>query len=112
MHHVALDRAGPDDRDLEHDVVKTFRLHPRERGHLRAALDLKYTDRVGVLHHLVSRRVIRRDVGEVEWLAAFAAKLERVLHHRHHTESEQIHFHDAEIFAVVLVPLRHDAPRH
>ncbi len=41
MHHVALDRAGPDDRDLDHHIVETFRLHPRQRRHLRAALDLE-----------------------------------------------------------------------
>ena len=112
MHHVALDRTGPNDRDLDHDIVKTFWLHPRERGHLGAALDLKNADRVGVLHHLVGRRVIRRDVGQIEGPAALAAKLERILHHRHHPEPEQVHFHDAKIFAIVLVPLRHDTPRH
>ena len=41
MHHVALDRPWPDDRDFDHDIVKTFRLHPRQRGHLRAAFDLE-----------------------------------------------------------------------
>src|SRR5256885_4388250 len=51
-------------------------------------------------------------MSEIDWPAAFATKLERVLHHRHHSESEQIHFHDAEIFAVVLVPLRDDAAGH
>jgi hypothetical protein len=27
MNHVALDRPWPDDRDLDHHVVKTFRFH-------------------------------------------------------------------------------------
>ena len=32
--------------------------------------------------------------------------------HRHHAEAEQIDLDDAEIFAVVLVPLRDDAAGH
>ncbi len=87
MHHVALDRPRPDDRDLDHDVVKTFRLHPRQRRHLRPALDLENADRVGLLHQLESRRVILREVREIERPAAFATELERVLHHRHHAEA-------------------------
>ena len=37
MHHVALDRAGPDDRHLDHQVVECPRLQPRQHRHLRAA---------------------------------------------------------------------------
>ena len=47
MHQIALDRAGPNDGDFDHHVVKAFRLHPRQRGHLRAAFDLEHADRVG-----------------------------------------------------------------
>ena len=112
MHHVALDRTRPDDRDFDHDIVKTFRFHPRQRRHLRAAFDLENADRVGLLHHLESRRVIFRDVREIERPAAFATKFKRILHHRHHAEAEQIDFHDAEIFAIILVPLRDDPARH
>src|SRR5205085_7562342 len=67
---------------------------------------------VRFLHHFVSRRVVGRNVGEIDRPAALAAKLKRVLHYRHHAETEQVDFYDAEIFAVVLVPLRHDAARH
>ena len=112
MHHVALDRPRPNDRDFDHDIVKTFRFHPRQRGHLRAALDLENADRVGVLHDLECFLVIFRNVRQIERPSAFTAKLERILHHRHHPEAEQIDFHDAEIFAIVLVPLRDHAARH
>ena len=112
MHHVALDRSRPNDRDLDDDVVKTFRLHPRQRRHLRAALDLKNADRVRLLHQLESRGVVLRKVREIERPAAFATERERVLHHRHHAEAEQVDLHDPEIFAIVLVPLRDDAAGH
>ena len=112
MHHVALDRSRPDDRDFDHHIVKTFRFHPRQRRHLRAALDLENADRVGLLHHLEGGGVIFRNVGEIERAPALAAQLKRILHHRHHPEAEQVDFHDAEIFAIVLVPLRDDAARH
>src|SRR5260370_40978339 len=41
MDHAADDRPGTDYRDLDHEVVKMLRLHPRQRRHLRAALDLE-----------------------------------------------------------------------
>ena len=87
MHHVALDRSRPDDRDFDHDIVKAFRFHPRQRRHLGAALDLENPDRVRLLHHLVSCRVIIRDVREIERSPAFPAKLKRILHHRHHAQA-------------------------
>ena len=81
MHHVALDRSRANDRHFNHHVVKTFRFHPRQGGHLGAALDLKDTDRVGVLHNLECRRIILGNVSKIERPPAFAAKLERILHH-------------------------------
>ena len=87
MHHVALDRSGPDDCDFDHDVVKTFRFHPRQRGHLRAALDLKHADGVGVLHDVERLLVVFRNMSQIEWSPAFAAQFKCVLHHRHHPQA-------------------------
>ena len=39
-------------------------------------------------------------------------QLQRILHHRHHAEAEQIDLDDAHVGAVVLVPLDDDAARH
>ena len=36
MHHVALDRPRPDDRDLDDEVIEGARLDPRQHRHLRA----------------------------------------------------------------------------
>ena len=112
MHHIPLDRPRPDDGHFDHHIIKTFRLHPRQRGHLGAALDLKDPDRVGFLHDFESRGVVLRNVGKIDRASAFTADLKGVLHHRHHPESEKVDFHDAEIFAVILVPLRDDASGH
>jgi hypothetical protein len=51
MHHVALDRARPHDRDLDHEIVEFFRLEPRQHRHLGAALDLEHAERVGAAQH-------------------------------------------------------------
>jgi hypothetical protein len=41
MHHVALDRAGTHDRDLNDQIVEGPRLHARQHRHLRAGFDLE-----------------------------------------------------------------------
>ena len=62
MHHAALDRAGPHDRDLDHEIVEAARLQPRQHVHLRARFDLEHAERVAVAHHVVDLRVLGRDV--------------------------------------------------
>ena len=61
MHHVALDRAGADDRDLDDQVVEALRPQARQHGHLRPALDLEDAERIGPLQHVVDGRVLARD---------------------------------------------------
>ena len=61
MHHVALDRPGPHDRDLDDEIVEFLRLQPRQHRHLRAALDLEHADGVGALDHAVDRVVFVLD---------------------------------------------------
>src|SRR5205823_12660670 len=87
MNHVALNRPWPNDRDFDHDVVKTFWFHPRERRHLGAALDLEYADRVGVLHDLERFLVVFWNVCEIERTSPLTAQFERVLHDRHHPQA-------------------------
>src|SRR3954464_14967493 len=102
MDHIALDRAGPDNGDFNNYVVKTFWLHSGQRRHLGSALDLKYSDRVGLLHHFERRRIIFGNVGKIEGPSPVTTKLERVLHYRHHSKSEQIDFYDSQVLAIVL----------
>ena len=56
MHHFADDRPRPNDGDLHHNVVKTCWLQARQAGHLRAALDLKHADGVGLLQRFINER--------------------------------------------------------
>src|SRR6059036_209079 len=46
MDHVADNRPGPDDGDLNDDVVEPLGTHSRQTRHLRAAFDLKHSNRV------------------------------------------------------------------
>ena len=111
--HAADDRARPDDRDLDDDVVEAPRGVPRQRRHLRAALDLEEADRVGGVQHPVDRRIVLRQVREIHLDPLVRADhRDRLLDRREHAEAEQIHLHDAEVRAVVLVPLHDDAARH
>ena len=71
MHHISLDRSWSNDRHFDDDIVEAFRFHPRQRRHLRAALDLKNADRVRFLHDFECSGVIFRNVGKIERSPAF-----------------------------------------
>ena len=47
MDRVALHRAGPDDRDLDDQVLEALRPRLGQRLHLGPALDLEHAHRVG-----------------------------------------------------------------
>jgi len=80
VHHLPDDRPGPDDRDLDDEIVEALGLHARQRRHLRAALDLERADRVGAPDHLVGGGVVGRQLREVDTHALVRAHLlERVL---------------------------------
>ena len=51
----ALDRPGPDERDLDRQVVEVLRPRAQQALHLRAALDLEVADGVGALDLGVDR---------------------------------------------------------
>ena len=111
--HAADDRAGTDDRHLHDDVVELLRRVARQRRHLRAALHLEHADGVGLVQHLVDARVVLRQVREVD-VDPFVRADERdhFLDRREHAEAEEIDFDDAEVRAVVFVPLDDDAAGH
>ena len=105
MHHVALDRAGPDDRDLDDQIVEGARLDPRQHRHLRAALDLEGAERVGLADHRVGARILGRDGREIEVDAlVLGQKIEAALHAGQHAERQAIDLHEFQRVDVVLVP--------
>ena len=66
MDHVALDRAGTNDRDLHHEVVKDLGPQARQHRHLRPALDLEDADGISSTEHRIGLRTIARHAREVE----------------------------------------------
>ena len=113
MHHLSDDRPGPDDRHLDHQVVEALGPHARQRRHLGAALDLEDADRVGALEHGVDRGIVGRQVRQVDLDALVRAhQRDGLLERRQHAEAEQVDLDEAQIGAVVLVPLDDGAARH
>ena len=105
MHHVALDRAGAHDRDLDDDVVERPRFQPRQHRHLRSGFDLKRADRIGLADHRVGVRILRRHVGQVHrQTPMLRQQIETAPHATQHAQPENIHFHEAQGVDVVLVP--------
>ena len=113
MHHVADDGPGADQRDFDHEVVKLFGLHARQRRHLRAALHLKHADGVALAQHFVNCRIVGRKPAQIDLFApVIAHQFEAVFEHGHHAEPEQIDFDEAKVGAVFFVPLDDDAAGH
>ena len=66
MHHLSHDGPRPDDRHLHDDVVEAGGLEARQRGHLRARLDLKHADRVRLAEHAIDSRIVLREMREID----------------------------------------------
>ena len=64
--HLSHDGSGPDDGDLHHQIVEARGFEARQRGHLRAAFDLKGADGVGLANHRVGVGIVGWQVGEVD----------------------------------------------
>ena len=112
VHRTALDRAGPDQRDLHHEVVEVAGPQPRQRGHLRPALHLEHADGVGRAQQVVDL-VFLRDRREIDVDPfVLAHEIDGDVQHREHAETEQVELHEAGRRAVVLVPLEHRTALH
>ena len=113
MHHVALDRARPHDRDFDDQIVETPRLQPRQHRHLRAALDLEHADRIGARQHVVDRRIVLRHRGERKVAGRLLLhQIKPAAHAAQHAEREHVDLHHAERVDVVLVPFDEGAVVH
>ena len=113
MHHLPLDRPGPHNRHLDHQIVKRPRLQSRQHRHLRPALDLKHADRVGPADHVVHGLVVLRDRGQRQLAAVSVAHEVKALANRgEHPKAEAIDLQNAEFVEVVFVPLDDRAALH
>src|SRR4029453_18112475 len=66
MNHVALDRSGSNDRDLDHEIVEARGFEPRQHRHLRTRFHLEHADAVATLQHQVGVRVFGRNGFDAE----------------------------------------------
>ena len=99
---------GPDDRDLDDEIVESSGLQPRQHRHLRPALDLEDADRVGPPDHRVGLRIVGRDRREVAAARlVLAQEIEGAAHAAEHAEAEHVDLHELEGVDVVLVPFDH-----
>ena len=106
MDGVALDRAWPDDRHFDDQVVEGLRPGPGQRLHLSARLDLKHADRVRGAAHVEHSRVFQRQLVEV-WPRAGRVldQVQRLGHDRKRAKAEHVHLDETEVFDIVLVEL-------
>ena len=100
--------------DLDDQIVEALRLHARQRRHLRARLDLEHADGVGGAQHGVDLRIVgrqrarsRSSTPSWRWTSGTASSSTAIM-----PRPEQIDLDDAEVGAVVLVPLHDHPPRH
>ena len=109
---TTLDRAGSDQGDLDHEVVKTARLEPRERGHLRPALHLEDPHRIGSANIVIDGFFLG-EAGKVDLVAVVrGGDIDRPVDRLQHPEAEEVELHEADDRAVVLVPLQHRPALH
>ena len=113
VNHLSDNGTGPDDRNLHHEIVETFGTQSWQGCHLRAALDLEGAHGVGALDHRVGGRIIGGQVRQVD-LHAFMTtnQRNRFFQGRQHPKPQKVDLDDAEIAAVVLVPLHDPASFH
>ena len=110
---VALDRAGPDDRDLHDEVVEAGRAALRERLHLGPALDLEDAHGVGRLEHLEDLGDLLGQPVEIDAGRAVALDpLEGLVDRGEHPEAEQVELDELDRLDVALVVLDDDPVLH
>ena len=113
VHHVALDRAGPDDGDLDDQIVEGARLDAGQHGHLRPAFDLEHPQGVRLADHGVGLGILRRDGGQVQIdPLVFGQQVQTAPHATEHAERQDIDLHELQGVDVVLVPFDHLAIIH
>ena len=113
MDHIALDRTGADDRDLDDKVVESIGLQPRQHVDLRPAFDLEDAERLASLEHGVGLAIPLRDVGKAVILTfPFAQQVKRLADAGQHAQRQHIDLHQAQRVDIVLVPFDEGAIRH
>ncbi len=109
--HVALDRAGPEERDVDDEVLEGLRTELADELALPRALDLEAPEGPRRADQLEGRLVVEghlRLVVEIEVHAVDTLDLEGgVCHGRLHPDAEDVELEQAHLLDVVLVELAH-----
>ena len=113
MDHVALNRAGPYNGDLDDKVVKCLGLKTRQHVDLRAAFDLKGADAVALLQHRIDRRIFGRNaVQAIIPAACLPQHFEAFADAGQHTQCQYIDLQQVQRVDIVLVPFNEGPVRH
>ncbi len=109
--HVALDRPGPEQRDVGDDVLEAVDAGLADQLALPGRLDLEDAEGLGRRDHPERRLVVEGDlrlVVEVDLHVVDPLDLgERVRHRGLHADAEHVELEQAEVLHVVLVELAH-----
>ncbi len=110
VHRTTLDRAGPDERHLDDEVVEGPGLQPWQGRELGPGLDLEDAHRVRPRQHRVDLRVGRGELPQLHpRTRGLLDQVHAVVQCLEHAEAEQVELHQPDGGAVVLVPLHHRA---
>ncbi len=113
MHHVALDRTGPDDRHFDDEVEERPGLEAWQHAHLRAALDLEDADRIGVAEHVVHLGPLaRHGRNGVAHPVMTLDQVEGAVDATQHAKAQDIDLEDLEGVEIILVPFDDGAILH
>ena len=113
MDHIALDRAGSHDGNLDHQIIEAARAQARQHVHLRAAFHLKHTQRIALAQHVVHHRVLARDGGKSQVTSVMCAQqIEAFADAGEHAQCQHIDLEDAQRINVILVPFDEAAIGH
>ena len=109
--HAGAERPRTIQRVQGHQVFEPVGRELADQRAHAAALQLEHADGVALPQHLVGRRVVQREVVDVDGRAPVRQQPDRVLDDGQVPQPEEVHLQQAELLDAVHVELRDDAPR-
>ena len=101
MHAAALDRAGPDEGDLDRQIPEAAGAEAGEGAHLGAGLDLEDPDGVRGAEHAVDGLVLQVQLPQLHRrVVVVGDQVDRVADRREHPQAEQVEFDQFPIESV------------
>src|SRR5512133_3653300 len=122
MHHAAVNRPGPNDRDLNHQIVKALWPKPGQHCHLRSAFDLEHPHRIPTADIAINSGVFGGDAREClngierlrggPLLTILMQHLQSFTDRSQHPQPQDIDFKEAESVDVILIEWDYRASWH